>query len=80
VGQDAVLTATVTGANFTVTGGQVTFRSGSDVLGSAPVSNGSATLTAPTAAYKHGTYPVTATYSGDGSTAGSNDTISVTLQ
>jgi uncharacterized repeat protein (TIGR03803 family) len=80
VGENAVLTATVTGENFPVTGGHVTFQSGHDVLGSAPVINGSAMLTAPTAGYKPGTYPVTATYSGDGSTAGSNDSISVTLQ
>jgi subtilase family serine protease len=58
------LTATVTTAGGTPSG-KVTFTVGSFVIGSATVSGGTAKLTASSAGLTAGTYPVTATYSGN---------------
>ncbi len=76
LGQAEVLTATVQsnppGTNIP-TGGSVTFESGSIVIGTVPMANGSASLSTvlPT-----GTYSVTATYSGTATYGGSTSTTS----
>lgn len=58
------LTATVTTAGGAPTG-KVTFSVGSFVIGTVNVSGGTAKLTASSAGLTAGTYPVTATYSGN---------------
>ena len=66
-GQEVALVATVTPASAT---GTVTFRSGPAVLGSAPLSNGEATL--PVSGLAAGTHSLTATYGGDQDLLGSS--------
>jgi hypothetical protein len=84
-GQDVTLTATVSGGSGTPTG-SVTFLSDDNVLGTASLSNGVASLT--TSALAVGTDEITAIYNGDSnfsdsaSTAlaqvvGSNDTVTL---
>ena len=63
--QTVTFTATVTGQYGGTPGGTVTFTQGSTILGSAAPSYGRAIITAAFSAT--GTYPVIATYSGDGS-------------
>lgn len=57
--------------------GQVTFTSGSTTLGTATLSNGSATL--PYVFPTPGTYPVTISYSGDAANAPTSSTTSLTI-
>ena len=75
-GQAEVLTATVQsnppGTNIP-TGGTVTFESGTTVLGTAPLVNGSASLSTVLPA---GTYSVTASYGGTATYGGSTSTTS----
>ncbi|WP_179714419.1 NHL domain-containing protein [Nocardioides lianchengensis] len=61
-GDPVEFTATVSSAGPAIDGGTVAFRSGSTVLGSAPVVNGTAVLSVPTLAV--GSYRVTAAFSG----------------
>ena len=69
------LTATVLGTNPT---GDVVFSSNGTSLGSAPLSNGTATL--QTSFASAGTYAVTATYSGDAhNSASASNTVSITV-
>jgi hypothetical protein len=73
--QQLTFTATVTGATPT---GTVSFVSGSTKLGSAPLTNGTASLFYSFATA--GSYSVTATYSGDtNNTPGSSSAVSVTV-
>jgi hypothetical protein len=73
--QPLTFTATVTGASAT---GNVSFVSGSTALGTAPVTNGVATLTISFAAA--GAYSVTASYPGDSNnTASSSNAVPVTV-
>jgi uncharacterized repeat protein (TIGR03803 family) len=71
-GSNVTVTATVsrTGGSG-VPSGTVKFMVGTTVLGSATLSGGTASLTASTSAVSQGTYPVTATYSGDANDGGS---------
>ena len=62
VGQSVTFTAKVTGSSGTPTG-KVDFRDGLTVLGSAPLSGGTATFS--TSALSAGSHPITASYSGD---------------
>jgi uncharacterized repeat protein (TIGR03803 family) len=80
VGQSVTLTATVTGSGATPTG-SVTFSAGGNTLGNEPVNgSGVAVLTASTAGIPAGSYPVIATYSGDGTYAKStSNTVTVQL-
>jgi uncharacterized repeat protein (TIGR03803 family) len=79
VGQSVTLKATVTGSGTTPTG-SVTFASGSTLIGTAKLSAGTASYTASTAALPPGTYPVSASYSGDATYSASVSTASsVTL-
>ena len=75
-GQTEILTATVEsnppGTNIP-TGGTVTFDNGTTVLGTAPLVNGSATLSTVLPA---GTYSVTATYGGTATYGSSTSTTS----
>lgn len=76
-GQAEVLTATVQsnppGINIVPTGGTVVFENGFNLLGSATLSNGTATLSTVLPA---GTYSVTATYGGTSTFGGSTSTTS----
>lgn len=63
VGDTATLTATIASTGGTPPTGTVTFATGSQVLGTVPVSLGGATLA--TTALPAGTLTITATYSGD---------------
>ena len=70
VGQSITLTAAASGTNVSggasaTPTGTVTFASDGLVLGSAPITNGTASITTPTTGIAPGTYPVTASYSGD---------------
>jgi uncharacterized repeat protein (TIGR03803 family) len=79
VGQSVTLKATVTGSGTTPTG-SVTFASGSTVIGTAKLSAGTASYAASTAALPPGTYPVSASYSGDATySASASPGSSVTL-
>jgi uncharacterized repeat protein (TIGR03803 family) len=79
VGQSVSLKATVTGSGTNPTG-TVTFASGSTLIGTAKLSAGAASYTASTAALPPGTYPVSASYSGDATYSASVSTpSSVTL-
>jgi sugar lactone lactonase YvrE len=76
VGQAEVLTATVQSnppSTNIPTGGTVTFENGTSVLGTAPLTNGSASLSTILPA---GTYSVTATYGGTASYNSSSSTTS----
>ncbi|MEG9433486.1 Ig-like domain repeat protein [Terriglobus sp. ADX1] len=78
VGQSTTLTATVTNSNGPTLSGTITFKNGSTTLGSGPIdSNG--TFSLPTTGLTSGTDTVTATYSGDGYTAGSTGNTTVTV-
>jgi len=73
--QQLNLTATVTGVNPT---GSVTFVSGTTTLGTAPVSNGTATL--PFSFTAAGTYAVVANYAGDSANlASTSNSVSVVV-
>ena len=67
-GQSVTFTATVTSGSGTPAG-TVTFREGSTVLGTAPLSGGSAFFT--TSSLTSGSHPVTAQYGGDATFSGS---------
>ena len=69
VGTSLTLTAIVTAAGGATLTGTVTFASGGTVLGTGPVTNGMATYSTPALAV--GTYALTATYSGDTTSAAS---------
>ncbi len=75
-GQQVTLTATVADAqpNPTPTGGSVTFLDGSTILGTMPLTNGSAQLTTSTLAA--GTHKLTADYGGTANFVGSSSLIS----
>jgi hypothetical protein len=70
IGQSLTLTATVTGSDGTPTG-SVTFSAEGTTLATVPLSGGKAKLTASTAGYSAGTYPIIATYNGDTNNSGS---------
>lgn len=76
VGQLVTMTATVTGSNPT---GTVTFSEGADILGTALLAGGAATVT--TDVLNVGTHPIMATYNGDatyvGSSAVATETVSM---
>jgi uncharacterized repeat protein (TIGR03803 family) len=74
--QNVTLTSTVTQATGKGTPtGTVSFLAGTAVLATANLSNGTATLTAPTSSYPTGTYPVTARYNGNSSDGVSTSTV-----
>jgi hypothetical protein len=60
--------------------GTVTFTVGGNSLGSATLTSGTATVNASDFGYPTGTYPLTATYSGDANNAASSTTVNVTVQ
>jgi hypothetical protein len=62
-GQSVTFTSTVTGQNGGSPSGTVTFKDGATVLGSAPVSNGSAQFS--TSTLNKGQHHIYAAYSGD---------------
>jgi Bacterial Ig-like domain (group 3) len=62
IGQSVTFTAKVTGSSGTPTG-NVDFRDGLTVIGSVPLSGGTATFN--TSALSAGSHPITASYSGD---------------
>jgi hypothetical protein len=64
IGNNVTLTATVTPQFGTATG-KVEFKTGSTVLATITLSGDKAVLTASTAGYPAGTYPITAVYLGD---------------
>jgi hypothetical protein len=65
-GQNVTLTATVKKTSGTGTPtGNVSFKYGSIVLGTLPLSSGVATVSASTTGYAVGTYSITASYAGD---------------
>jgi hypothetical protein len=67
LGQQVTLTATpTTQQSLGAFTGQVAFSSGGTGLGSAPLTNGSASVSVAAQGIARGTYNVTATYSGDG--------------
>ena len=70
VGQGATLTATVTGASPT---GSVSFKDGSTVLGSGPLSGGQATFVATFASA--GSHTLTAVYAGDSNNGASTSAV-----
>jgi hypothetical protein len=81
LGQTATLTATpTTTQSVGELTGSVAFSSGGTSLGSFALSNGSAVLNVPVTNLAAGTYPVTATYSGDTNYLSSTATTSVTVQ
>jgi subtilase family serine protease len=71
LGTVAKLTAKVTGS-VTISAGSVTFFAGGSALATVPVTNGSATLTAPTVGLAPGSYAVQAKYSGTATQVPSN--------
>jgi len=76
IGSKAMLSATVTRASTSGTpGGSVTFSTGSRVLATVSLSNGQATYAVTVGGIPTGTYPVVATYNGDGSDATSVSTV-----
>ncbi len=72
VGQTVTLTANVSG-NYGTPTGQVTFYDGGFQILNASLSNGSASVT--TTSLAAGTHPLTASYGGDGTYAGSSSNI-----
>jgi len=81
-GGNVTLTATVKRtAGGTVPTGMVTFKSGTTVLNTVAVNaSGVASFTASTSGFSKGTYPVTATYSGDAvDTASTSSSINVVV-
>jgi hypothetical protein len=77
----ATLTATVKETyGSAVPTGTVSFSIGSDGLGSPTLSGGTASLTESDLGIPAGTYPVTATYSGDANNAASSTTVNVVVQ
>lgn len=73
------LATTVTSKGNVTPTGTVTYSVGTLVVGSATLKSGVAKLTASTAGYAAGNYPVTAKYSGDANNNSSSTTISVPL-
>jgi len=81
IGSLATLTATVASQqNFGAATGSVTFSIGSTPLGTVPVANQSASLSLETSGLPGGTYPVTATYSGDSNYRTSTTTSNIVVQ
>jgi uncharacterized repeat protein (TIGR03803 family) len=81
LGGTATLTATPTTAQSIVPlTGSVSFSSGSTPLGSLPLTNGSAVLNVAATGIAAGTYPITATYSGDANYQSSSATANVIVQ
>lgn len=82
LGSTVTLTAAPTTAEFigTITG-SITFTSGSVTLGTVALgSNGSASLSVTAAGVPTGTYPITATYSGNTNYQASSSTVNVVIQ
>lgn len=75
-GQATTLTATVTGSDPT---GTVTVSKGSQVLGSAAVAGGSASVSIPGTALGAGTHALTVSYGGDSANAAASATTTATI-
>jgi uncharacterized repeat protein (TIGR03803 family) len=80
LGSAVTLTATPsTAQNIAAMSGSVTFSVGSASIGSVPLTNGAATLNFTAQGIPTGTYPVTATYSGDTNYLSSSTTTNVVV-
>src|SRR5580658_1461238 len=78
VGNAVIFTATIPQSGASEPGGTVTFLNGATVLGTAPLSNGSAAFTY--SGLGLGVHTIQATYAGDGNYAAASATVSQTVK